>query len=200
MMTFCVEDFDREQEHDEMTQDLRLASPPKLYLDRDFDTSASTSSSTSTTTTTITVPTLSTSSTFLSSSTSITTVALPTTSIPPASTSTLFIPAATTTSALPTKSPKCVIQYVSHLTIPHIQTPETNFEPPSLPRFFSNKGEVTSVFTVVSLVGLAVLITLVTTCIRRRRAEKFDRDVAEAIMQAAATSHSANFDDYGYGI
>jgi hypothetical protein len=61
---------------------------------------------------------------------------------------------------------------------------------PSPSRFFSNKGEVAGVFAVV---GLVVLVTF--TCIRRHRAEKFDRDAAEA----AATSHSANFDDYGYG-
>jgi hypothetical protein len=65
---------------------------------------------------------------------------------------------------------------------------------PSPSRFFSNKGEVAGLFTVV---GLAALVTF--TCIRCHCAEKFDRDVAEAAMQAAATSHSANFDDYGYG-
>src|SRR6202044_3369391 len=39
----------------------------------------------------------------------------------------------------------------------------------------------------------------VTPSICRRRVEKFNREVAEGARQAAATSHSANFDDYGYG-
>jgi hypothetical protein len=63
-------------------------------------------------------------------------------------------------------------------------------------RFFGNKGEVAGVFTVVGLIAVAILFTAVTTVIRRRRAQQFDKDVAEAAMQAAATSHSANFDDY----
>ena len=63
-------------------------------------------------------------------------------------------------------------------------------------RFFGNKGEVAGVFTVVSLIAVAILFTAVTTVIRRRREKQFDKDVAEAAMQAAATSNSTNFDDY----
>lgn len=53
-------------------------------------------------------------------------------------------------------------------------------------------------FTVVGLIGLAVIILVVTSIIRRRRAKQFDKDTAEAAMEAAASSHHHNFDDYGY--
>jgi hypothetical protein len=72
----------------------------------------------------------------------------------------------------------------------------------SLTRFFSNKGEVAGIFTVVGLAAIAILITAITTIIRRRRAKQFDKNTAEAAMQAAATSHNAGFaddDDDGYG-
>ena len=65
-------------------------------------------------------------------------------------------------------------------------------------RFFSNKGAVAGVFTVVGLVVLALVIALIVNAIRRRRAEKFDRDVAEAAAEAAASSRSP-FDEYSYG-
>jgi hypothetical protein len=42
------------------------------------------------------------------------------------------------------------------------------------------------------------LIFLVTAVIRRRRAERFDQDVALAAAEAAATAHNPDFDDYGY--
>ena len=51
----------------------------------------------------------------------------------------------------------------------------------------------------VGLVGLAILIFIVTAVIRRRRADKFDKDAALAAAEAAATAHNPNFDDdYGY--
>lgn len=63
--------------------------------------------------------------------------------------------------------------------------------------FFSNTGAVAGVFTVVGLIVIAIFIALVTNAIRRRRAQKFDRDVAEAAAEAAASSRSP-FDDYTY--
>jgi hypothetical protein len=62
---------------------------------------------------------------------------------------------------------------------------------------------VAGVFTVVGLVCLAILVALITNAIRRRRAQKFDRDVAEAAREAAAAAHASppnfhDFDDYGY--
>lgn len=51
----------------------------------------------------------------------------------------------------------------------------------------------------VGLVGLAILIFIITAVIRRRRAERFDKDVALAAAEAAATAHNPGFDDdYGY--
>ena len=52
-------------------------------------------------------------------------------------------------------------------------------------------------FTVVGVVVVALIVALVVNAIRRRRAQKFDRDVAEAAAEAVATSRSP-FDDYGY--
>ncbi|KIJ63442.1 hypothetical protein HYDPIDRAFT_168613 [Hydnomerulius pinastri MD-312] len=64
--------------------------------------------------------------------------------------------------------------------------------------FFHNTGAVAGVFAVVGLIVVAILIALVTNAVRRRRAQKFDRDVAEAAAEAAASSRSP-FDDYGGG-
>ncbi|KAF9229024.1 hypothetical protein BS17DRAFT_877486 [Gyrodon lividus] len=63
--------------------------------------------------------------------------------------------------------------------------------------FFSNTGAVAGVFTVVGLIAVALAIALLTNAIRRRRAQKFDRDVAEAAAEAALSSRSP-FDDYSY--
>ncbi|KAH7919804.1 hypothetical protein BV22DRAFT_1040583 [Leucogyrophana mollusca] len=63
--------------------------------------------------------------------------------------------------------------------------------------FFSNTGAVAGVFTVVGLVVVAIFIALVTNAVRRRRAKRFDRDVAEAAAEAAASARSP-FDDYAY--
>ena len=64
--------------------------------------------------------------------------------------------------------------------------------------FFDNTGAVAGTFSVVGLIGLGILIFIITTVIRRRRAEKFDEDVALAAAEAAATAHNPDFDDYGY--
>lgn len=51
-------------------------------------------------------------------------------------------------------------------------------------------------FTVVGLIGLGIIIAILTCAVRRRRAQKFDEDVAEAAAEAAATAHRApNFND-----
>jgi len=53
----------------------------------------------------------------------------------------------------------------------------------------------------VGIAGLIVAFIILTTCIRRRRARRFDIDVAEAAAQAAATSHvnpALDDDDYPY--
>ncbi|THH27346.1 hypothetical protein EUX98_g6844 [Antrodiella citrinella] len=69
--------------------------------------------------------------------------------------------------------------------------------------FFHNTGAVAGVFAVVGLVVLAIAIALITNAVRRRRAKKFDRDVALAAAEAAANARSPDFgvddDGYGYG-
>jgi len=47
-------------------------------------------------------------------------------------------------------------------------------------------------------VVLAIIIWLITAAIRRRRAKRFDLDVAQAAAEAAATSRPPDFDDYDY--
>jgi hypothetical protein len=51
------------------------------------------------------------------------------------------------------------------------------------------------VFTVVGLIGLVIFIAIVTNVIRRRRAKRFDDDVAQAAAEAAATAHAPIFLD-----
>lgn len=53
-------------------------------------------------------------------------------------------------------------------------------------------------FTVVGLVVLVIATALVTNAIRRRRAQKFDRDVAEAAREAAAAAHASPPDFHGF--
>ncbi len=71
-------------------------------------------------------------------------------------------------------------------------------------RFFKNTAAVAGVFTVVGLIGLVLVIALGTNAIRRRRAKRFDADVAAAAAEAAATSNYPFDDDdtrgggYGY--
>ncbi|KAF9446085.1 hypothetical protein P691DRAFT_227964 [Macrolepiota fuliginosa MF-IS2] len=51
--------------------------------------------------------------------------------------------------------------------------------------FFHNTGAVAGVFTVVGLIVLAILIAFITNTIRRRRAKKFDDEIAAAAHDAA---------------
>ncbi|KAL0947821.1 hypothetical protein HGRIS_013889 [Hohenbuehelia grisea] len=59
------------------------------------------------------------------------------------------------------------------------------------------------VFTVVGLIVVAILGVIVTNIIRRRRAQKFDREIAEAAREAASAQAPAFLDDdpddRGYG-
>ncbi|CAL1703073.1 unnamed protein product [Somion occarium] len=57
--------------------------------------------------------------------------------------------------------------------------------------FFDNKGAVAGVFTVVGIIALVIIFALITNAVRRRKAKKFDRDVAEAAAEAAAQAHGA---------
>ncbi|KAG6328046.1 hypothetical protein ID866_11043, partial [Astraeus odoratus] len=61
--------------------------------------------------------------------------------------------------------------------------------------FWSNIGAVAGVFSAIGLIGLALFILLETTAIRRRRAIKFDKDIAAAAGEAAKPTRSP-FDDF----
>jgi len=64
--------------------------------------------------------------------------------------------------------------------------------------FFQNTAAVAGVFTIAGLAGLALIVALVTNSIRRQRARRFDREVAEAAAAAASSTAGPNhpfFDD-----
>lgn len=61
--------------------------------------------------------------------------------------------------------------------------------------FFQNTGAVAGVFTVVGIIVVAIVIAILTTALRRRRAKRFDRDVAEAAREAAAAHPPVFADD-----
>ncbi|KAF8129302.1 hypothetical protein EV363DRAFT_1400042 [Boletus edulis] len=77
-------------------------------------------------------------------------------------------------------------------------TPTSSNRPTSSNSFFTNKGAVAGVFSVVGLAVIVLAIVLIINAVRRHRAQKFDRDVAEAAAEAAASPRSP-FDDYNGG-
>lgn len=138
-----------------------------------------------------------------STGTSTGTTASTTTSSPSQSTSTFVIPVTATTSPVETTSGGSVFTVV--VTPTSTSSPSSsNSDSSGSTSFWNNTGAVVGVFTVVGLVGLALLILIITTAIRRRRAAKFDKEIAAAAADAAATTRFP-FDDYsepsggGYG-
>ncbi|KAF8437607.1 hypothetical protein L210DRAFT_2336936 [Boletus edulis BED1] len=77
-------------------------------------------------------------------------------------------------------------------------TPTSSNRPTSSNSFFTNTGAVAGVFSVVGLAVIVLAIVLIINAVRRHRAQKFDRDVAEAAAEAAASPRSP-FDDYNGG-
>lgn len=61
--------------------------------------------------------------------------------------------------------------------------------------FFHNTGAVAGVFSVAGLIVLAIVIALVTNGLRRRRARKFDRELAAATLEAASAPKPVFLDD-----
>ncbi|KAF5317994.1 hypothetical protein D9619_012059 [Psilocybe cf. subviscida] len=61
--------------------------------------------------------------------------------------------------------------------------------------FFDNTGAVAGVFSVVGLIGLAIIIALIANTIRRRRARKFDKELAAATLEAASAPKPVFLDD-----
>ncbi|KAF8179624.1 hypothetical protein BJ912DRAFT_1045103 [Pholiota molesta] len=66
---------------------------------------------------------------------------------------------------------------------------------PPTNRFFANTGAVAGVFSVAGLILLALAIALITNSIRRRRAKKFDRELAAATLEAASAPQPVFLDD-----
>lgn len=67
--------------------------------------------------------------------------------------------------------------------------------------FWDNKTAVGATFGIAGVIGIVLAFLLITTCIRRRRARKFDRAVSEAAAEAAATNADpflGENDDAGY--
>ncbi|KAF8627157.1 hypothetical protein AX17_006373 [Amanita inopinata Kibby_2008] len=167
--------------------------PPTTTSTTSTSTTSTTTTTTSTTptitqptTTSIPQPTTSTGVPTTSTSATSTTSSLPNTSL---STNTLT---ATSTSAN-----GGVVTITSTRTTSNIPTlgPSTTNVPSSSRGFFHNTGAVAGVFTVVGLIVVAILIAFVVNYVRRRRAEKFDREIAEAAAEAAAARAPAFLDD-----
>ena len=74
-------------------------------------------------------------------------------------------------------------------------TPTTSSSASNKSSFFNNKAEVGAVFGVGGVIALVLAFLLVTTCIRRRKAAQFDRDVAEAAAAAAAANANPFYED-----
>ncbi|KAI6027184.1 hypothetical protein EDC04DRAFT_2718160 [Pisolithus marmoratus] len=116
-------------------------------------------------------------------------------------TSTIVVPATVATSQVETTSGGSVYTVVVTSTTTPTSASSNSSGSTS---FWDNTGAVVGVFTVVGLIGLALLILIITTAIRRRRAIKFDKEIAAAAADAAATTRFP-FDDYsdpnggGYG-
>ena len=70
-------------------------------------------------------------------------------------------------------------------------------------RFFQNTGAVAGVFTVVGLIAVVIVVAIIINIVRRRQAQNFDREIAEAAAEAAAARAPAFLDDetdsYGPG-
>ncbi|KAF5372314.1 hypothetical protein D9615_009229 [Tricholomella constricta] len=165
-------------------------------------TTESTSSPTSqppTTTTTTTDTSTTTSDTTTTSETSTTdttqSTTETTTSTPPTTTQPPITPTTTDTSTTGGN----VITTTSIFTATPTLPPATGTAAPSNNNngFFDNTGAVAGVFTVVGLVALALLVAFITNIIRRRRAKRFDREIAEAAAEAAAAPAPIFLDDDG---
>ncbi|KAJ6500911.1 hypothetical protein C8R45DRAFT_83545 [Mycena sanguinolenta] len=64
--------------------------------------------------------------------------------------------------------------------------------------FFQNKGAVAATFTIVGLVAAGILFALVTSALRRRRARRFDREIAEEAKRVPPPVF-VDDEDYTYG-
>ncbi|KAF7296610.1 hypothetical protein HMN09_01068700 [Mycena chlorophos] len=66
-------------------------------------------------------------------------------------------------------------------------------------RFFENKGAVGATFAIVGVVAVGIIFAIVTATLRRRRARRFDREIAEEAKRAPAPVFMDDDDDYNPG-
>ncbi|CAA7261051.1 unnamed protein product [Cyclocybe aegerita] len=173
----------------------------------DSTTTSTTTSETTTVSTSSTESTSSTSSSTSESSTSSSSSSSEssssssseTTTIPPTTTTTTTPP---TTTSPPTSPPTTTTGGILTATSTLFVSDTRSVEPTTTSdssggskSFFDNTGAVAGVFSVVGLITLALLIALITNGIRRRRAKKFDRELAEATREAAAAPAPIFLDD-----
>ncbi|KAJ7070150.1 hypothetical protein C8F01DRAFT_1246286 [Mycena amicta] len=65
--------------------------------------------------------------------------------------------------------------------------------------FFQNKAAVGATFAIVGLVVVGIIFALITNSLRRRRARRFDREIAEEAKRAPAPVFLDDDDDYAHG-
>nr|GAT56062.1 predicted protein [Mycena chlorophos] len=65
--------------------------------------------------------------------------------------------------------------------------------------FFENKGAVGATFAIVGVVAVGIIFAIVTATLRRRRARRFDREIAEEAKRAPAPVFMDDDDDYNPG-
>ncbi|KAF8055573.1 hypothetical protein FPV67DRAFT_1458626 [Lyophyllum atratum] len=187
-----------------------LSIDDQLAIEIEGTTTTTTTSTTSTSSTTTTSSPTTTSTTSTTTTTSETTTSSPTTTTTSDTTSTTSSAPTTSTTTTPstTSSPTStailtttdgggnVVTTTSVIAITPTLPPPTGTAAASTNKgFFQNTGAVAGTFAVVGLVALALLIFLISTIVRRRRAKRFDREIAEAAAEAAAAPAPIFLDD-----
>ncbi|KAJ7490810.1 hypothetical protein FB451DRAFT_626046 [Mycena latifolia] len=166
------------------------AAPPPVS-----DTSVPVSSSSTTTTSSSTTPSTSSTTTSSTSSTDTSTSALPptTTSAPVTTTPTETVAVTTSTGAggsiVTLTSTRAVTQSAPTASTSAAVRSSSN-------GFLQNKAAMGAVFAIVGLVAAGLLFALVTNAIRRRRAKRFDREIAEEAERAPAPVFVDDDEDY----
>ncbi|KAF8166490.1 hypothetical protein BJ912DRAFT_1149866 [Pholiota molesta] len=154
-----------------------------------------TTSTTSTTTTSSPPPPTTTSTTSSTSNTTTSSTPPPTTTSTSTSTSAVVTtpPAVTPTTTQPSVVIQTSTQFIS--STPGLAAASQTSTSSKSKGFFANTGAVAGVFSVAGLILLALAIALITNSIRRRRARKFDRELAAATLEAASAPQPVFLDD-----
>ncbi|KAI0648594.1 hypothetical protein C8Q79DRAFT_1008895 [Trametes meyenii] len=175
-------------------------SPTSAPTDTSTTTGTTTSTSTNTsqtitttsTDTSTSATTSNTTSTSSATSTSATSTSATSTSAP-ATSSSSSLSADSTVFATSTDAAGQVITHTSVVfATPTVSSTSAGDHKSDSKGFFQNTGAVAGVFTVVGLAVVVIAVAIVTNAIRKRRAKKLDREIAEAAAEAA---HAAPFTD-----